>query len=96
MRQQPTDETASLRPEDDEQPPYLYPDYVSTRLRAPKKPLIILPRTLSDTTGPTYGRGPIGDLDDDLTRQHEGEPQGERSSSRDKWWTATAARSVTA
>ena len=23
------------------QPPYLYPDYVATRLRAPKKPLII-------------------------------------------------------
>ena len=78
MRQQPTDETASLRPEDNGQPPYLYPDYVSTRLRAPKKPLIILPKTLSDTTGPAYGRGPIGDLDDDLTRQHEGEPLGER------------------
>jgi protocatechuate 3,4-dioxygenase, beta subunit len=60
------------------QPPYLYPDYVATRLRAPKKPLIILPRTLSDTMGPAYGRGPIGELDDDLTRQHGGEPLGER------------------
>jgi protocatechuate 3,4-dioxygenase beta subunit len=60
------------------QPPYLYPEYVATRLRAPKKPLIILPRTLSDTTGPAYGRGPIGELDNDLTRQHEGEPLGER------------------
>ena len=29
---------------DDANPPYLYPDYVATRLRAPKKPLIILPR----------------------------------------------------
>ena len=77
-QQQPTDKTASLRPEDNGQPPYLYPDYVSTRLRAPKKPLIILPRTLSDTTGPAYGRGPIGEMDDDLTRQHEGEPLGER------------------
>jgi protocatechuate 3,4-dioxygenase beta subunit len=67
-----------LRPEDNGQPPYLYPDYVSTRLRAPKKPLIILPKTLSDTTGPAYGRGPIGEMDDDLTRQHEGEPLGER------------------
>ena len=38
MRQQPTNETASLRPEDNGQPPYLYPDYVATRLRAPKKP----------------------------------------------------------
>ncbi len=59
-------------------PPYLYPDYVSTRLRAPKKPLIVLPRTLSDTTGPAYGRDPIGELDNDLTRQHAGEPLGER------------------
>jgi len=61
-----------------EQPPYLYPDYVATRLRAPNKPLIILPRTLSDTTGPAYGRGRIGELDNDLTRQHASEPQGER------------------
>ena len=78
MRQQPTNETASLRPEDKGQPPYLYPDYVATRLRAPKKPLIILPSMLSDTTGPAYGRAPIGDLDNDLTRQHSGEPLGER------------------
>lgn len=78
MRQQPTNETASLRPEDKGQPPYLYPDYIATRLRAPKKPLIILPSTLSDTTGPAYGRAPIGDLDNDLTRQHSGEPLGER------------------
>jgi len=56
----------------------LYPDYVATRLRAPKKPLIILPSTLSDTTGPAYGRASIGDLDNDLTRQHSGEPLGER------------------
>ena len=76
MRQQPTNETAGVRPEDNVQPPYLYPDYVATRLRAPKKPLIILPKTLSDTTGPAYGRGPIGELDNDLTRQHEGEPSG--------------------
>ena len=78
MRQQPTNETAGSRPADNGQPPYLYPDYVATRLRAPKKPLIVLPKTLSDTTGPAYGRGPIGELDHDLTRQHEGEPLGER------------------
>ena len=78
MRQQPTNESAGVRPEDNVQPLYLYPDYVATRLRAPKKPLIILPKTLSDTTSPAYGRGPIGELDNDLTRQHEGEPLGER------------------
>jgi protocatechuate 3,4-dioxygenase beta subunit len=78
VRQQPTYETGGSRPADNGQPPYLYPDYVATRLRAPKKPLIVLPKTLSDTTGPAYGRGPIGELDNDLTRQHEGEPLGER------------------
>jgi protocatechuate 3,4-dioxygenase, beta subunit len=78
VRQQPTNETAGLRPEDDAQPPYLYPDYVATRLRAPKKPLIILPKALSDTTGPAYGRQSIAESDSDLTRQHEGEPLGER------------------
>jgi protocatechuate 3,4-dioxygenase beta subunit len=78
VRPKPTDVTASLHQEDAGQPPYLYPDYVATRLRAPKKPLIILPRTLSDTTGPAYGRDPIGELDNDLTSQHSGEPLGER------------------
>ena len=79
MRGQPSREAAgSPKGEDLHQPPYLYPDYVATRLRAPKKPLIILPRTLSDTTGPAFGRGSIGELDNDLTRQHEGEPLGER------------------
>lgn len=60
------------------QPPYLYPDYVSTRLRSPKEPLLILPKRLSETTAPAYGRGPIGKLDNDLTRQHADEPLGER------------------
>jgi len=59
-------------------PPYLYPDYKSTRLRAPKEPLVILPEALADITRPAYGRGRIGETDDDLTRQHGGEPLGER------------------
>ncbi len=59
-------------------PPYDYPDYVGTRLRAPKHPLVVLPHTLSELTGPVYGEAPMGTLDHDLTRQHEGEPLGER------------------
>ena len=59
-------------------PPYLYPDYRSTELRAPKRPLVILPHTLSELTGPAYGHESIGELDHDLTRQHAGEPLGER------------------
>jgi protocatechuate 3,4-dioxygenase, beta subunit len=58
--------------------PYLYPDYVGTRLRAPKEPLVIIPHTLTELTGPAYGEGVVGALENDLTRQHAGEPQGQR------------------
>jgi protocatechuate 3,4-dioxygenase, beta subunit len=59
-------------------PPYLYAEYRSTRLRSPDRPLILLPEELHDPTGPVYGEGPPGESDADLTRQHEGEPLGER------------------
>ena len=62
----------------DVDPPNDYPDYVGTRLRAPKEPLVLLPHTLTELTGPVYGEGAVGPLDADLTRQHEGEPLGER------------------
>jgi protocatechuate 3,4-dioxygenase, beta subunit len=63
---------------DPDHPPYLHPAYRSTELRAPKRPLLILPHTLSELTGPAYGHESIGELDHDLTRQHGGEPLGER------------------
>jgi len=66
------------RDEPGEQPEHLYPGYESTRLRAPKRPLIILPHTLTETTGPVYGHERVGPVDDDLTVQHDGEPLGER------------------
>ncbi len=59
-------------------PPYRYPDYRATQLRAPDKPLVIAPHTLSEITGPAYGHEKVGPLDNDLTRQFEGEPLGER------------------
>jgi protocatechuate 3,4-dioxygenase, beta subunit len=62
----------------DGQPPYLSPDYRATRLRAPTKPLLLLPHTLSELTGPVFGDDAVGELDHDLTRQHPGEPLGER------------------
>ena len=72
-------EVAGYRRDDvDVDPPYLCPDYVGTRLRAPKRPLVILPHTLSEVTGPVYGDRPPVELDGDLTRQHAGEPQGQR------------------
>ena len=60
------------------QPPLLYPPYASTVRRAPSKPLIRLPANYGDLTAPVYGYMPIGETDNDLTRQHEGEPLGER------------------
>ena len=52
--------------------------YRSTELRHPRQPLVIIPQTLSEITGPVYGYGRIGPMDHDLTRQHTGEPIGER------------------
>ena len=60
------------------QPPLLYPPYGATVSRAPRQPLILLPHTLSEVTGPIFGRGDIKETDNDLTRQHAGEPIGER------------------
>lgn len=54
------------------------PAYRSTALRHPTLPLVIIPQTLSELTGPVYPYGSIGPLDNDLTRQHAGEPIGER------------------
>jgi len=59
-------------------PPYLYPDYGSTVLRAPTQPLVALPAALADRHGPLYGHLAPTLLDADLTRQHDGEPLGER------------------
>jgi protocatechuate 3,4-dioxygenase beta subunit len=54
------------------------PDYGSTLKRAPSQPLILLPHTLSETTGPVFGHASLRPGDSDLTRQHQGEPLGER------------------
>jgi protocatechuate 3,4-dioxygenase beta subunit len=66
------------RPPPGTQPPYLYPPYASTPKRAPTRPLVLLPHTLSELTGPVFGHEAVGPDDNDLTRQHEGEPLGER------------------
>jgi protocatechuate 3,4-dioxygenase, beta subunit len=60
------------------QPPYLTPDYQSTRLRAPTRPPLVIPPTLSELTGPVFGHNDVREHDADLTRQHDGEPLGER------------------
>lgn len=62
------------------QPPYLYPGYKSTVLRAPSRPLMPMHHTASELTGPIYGHNTLGKYDNDLTMngRKNGEPQGER------------------
>ncbi len=59
-------------------PPYDHSSYHSTTWRAPTQKLTALPQTLTEITGPLLGEGRVGELDHDLTRQHAGEPLGER------------------
>jgi protocatechuate 3,4-dioxygenase beta subunit len=59
-------------------PPYVHPAYRSTVSRAPGRALQSLPQTLTEINGPLLGECRVGDLDHDLTRQHAGEPLGER------------------
>src|SRR5688500_14193301 len=66
------------RPYRDTQPDYLFPAYASTVKRAPTQPLVVLPHTLSEVTAPVFGYDEVKPGDADLTRQHPGEPLGER------------------
>jgi protocatechuate 3,4-dioxygenase beta subunit len=71
--------TAYVRERPEAHPAMDSPDYRSTRLRHPKQALVYLPHTVTEITGPALGsRLASGELDADLTRQHTGEPIGER------------------
>jgi protocatechuate 3,4-dioxygenase beta subunit len=73
-----TDVVGYRRPYFNTQPDYLYPPYKSTIKRSPTKPLVMLPHTLSEVTGPVFGVDEVKPGDSDLTHQHDGEPLGER------------------
>ena len=66
------------RPPADCHPPNDAPGYRSTHARHPTRPLVVVPQTLSEITGPAHGHDAPGPTDHDLTRQHAGEPLGER------------------
>lgn len=66
------------RPPTNCHPPNDAPAYRSTAARHPTRPLVAVPQTLSEVTGPVYGHGAPGPTDHDLTCQHPGEPLGER------------------
>jgi protocatechuate 3,4-dioxygenase beta subunit len=59
-------------------PPLDFAGYRSSALRAPHQPLVVLPHRLTEITGPLLGADRVKPGDADLTRQHEGEPLGER------------------
>ncbi|WFE27387.1 protocatechuate 3,4-dioxygenase subunit beta [Solwaraspora sp. WMMD791] len=59
-------------------PPLLSPGYKSTVLRAPAEPLVLLPQTLTEVTGPLLGEGRVTAADADLSRDRDGQAQGQR------------------
>ena len=59
-------------------PPYAYPDYGSTRLRAPREPLLVLPPGALDVPGPTVPASFVKNGDNDLTRHGTSAPLGEK------------------
>lgn len=61
-------------------PPALTPDYKTSVKRSPQHPLLSLRSSMSETTGPTFGHGDLGPLDNDLILNyaHGGQPVGER------------------
>ncbi len=70
--------TEYRRPAAGTQPDYLFPRYASTVKRAPTQPLVLLPHTQTELTGPVFGYGEVKRSDHDLTKQHAGDPIGER------------------
>lgn len=60
------------------QPEYLHPPYKSSLRRAPAQPLIAIPSTFSEQTGPVFGHAAVQAIDSDLTARHAAAPAGER------------------
>ena len=62
------------------QPPAHAPDYKTSVTRSPRIPLLSLQSSLSEITGPVFGHGDVGPLDNDLIRNFakDGDPIGER------------------
>src|SRR2546428_13799309 len=59
-------------------PPYLYPDYKSTRLRAPSEPLVRVAPSPLEATGPVFPKHFVKDSEADLTTWGRSAPLGEK------------------
>jgi len=66
------------RPYPGTQPDHLHLPYVSSIKRSPTRPLVRIPHTLTEVTGPQFGKESVDSNAFDLTKQHAGEPLGER------------------
>jgi protocatechuate 3,4-dioxygenase, beta subunit len=74
-----TDEiSAAYRGEDDAQPPLLFPPYASTVARSPREPLLRVPQTPTEQSGPNEWEALFGAQVIDLTRQHARPAMGQR------------------
>ena len=60
------------------EPPYRHPPYRSSLKRAPGQPLVRMPHTLSEMTGPVFGAEAVDAAACDLTRGASGLALGER------------------
>jgi protocatechuate 3,4-dioxygenase beta subunit len=49
------------------QPPFPSPRYLSSLQRSPRQPLVLIPQTLSELTGPVFGHSIVSPADADLT-----------------------------
>jgi protocatechuate 3,4-dioxygenase, beta subunit len=70
--------TSYVREPEGAHPPMDFEAYKSTALRHPKQPLVYLPQTITEITGPQLGPSLVSDGDNDLTAQHQAAPVGER------------------
>ena len=65
-------------PRPDGHPDRAYAPYRSTALRAPQRPLVVAPPSLTELSAPVFGPADVAPIDADLTRHHVGDPLGER------------------
>ena len=59
-------------------PASLSPDYKSSLRRAPSQPLVIIPASMTELSGPVFGQNSVRPGEADLTKQHKSDPIGER------------------
>ena len=65
-------------PAADVHPPYLYPDYKSTRLRAPAQPLVRVAPSPLEAVGPAFPRNFVRDSEANLTTWGTSAPLGQK------------------